>query len=170
MEVGLRFVILPPTCEAGYFYPGGVYKVNNHSRSLFSLHFYAPSQSCLPRTSPLCLSLLAVFPLLILFRPSPLASPSLSLLPLHHPERGDRDFNGLLSSLVQLLSAPEARTLLGFQSLVQREWVAAGHPFLTRLGGTGASEKVRTSWEGFGWEAVLGKKGSRKLYSIIHWR
>ncbi|KAK1329092.1 hypothetical protein QTO34_011269 [Cnephaeus nilssonii] len=57
-------------------------------------------------------------------------------------ERGDRDFNGLLSSLVQLLSAPEARTLLGFQSLVQREWVAAGHPFLTRLGVTGVSEKA----------------------------
>ncbi|KAM6218022.1 myotubularin-related protein 11 isoform 2-T2 [Rhynchocyon petersi] len=56
-------------------------------------------------------------------------------------ERGDRDFNGLLSSLVQLLSAREARTLVGFQSLVQREWVAAGHPFLTRLGGTGANEE-----------------------------
>ncbi|ELV10774.1 Myotubularin-related protein 11 [Tupaia chinensis] len=57
-------------------------------------------------------------------------------------ERGDRDLNGLLSSLVQLLSAPEARTLFGFQSLVQREWVAAGHPFLTRLGCTGASEEA----------------------------
>ncbi|XP_053446696.1 myotubularin-related protein 11 isoform X5 [Nycticebus coucang] len=57
-------------------------------------------------------------------------------------ERSDRDLNGLLSSLVQLLAAPEARTLFGFQSLVQREWVAAGHPFLTRLGGTGASEEA----------------------------
>lgn len=57
-------------------------------------------------------------------------------------ELGDRDFNGLLSSLVQLLLAPEARTLFGFQSLVQREWVAAGHPFLTRLGDTGASEEA----------------------------
>ncbi|KAM4860861.1 myotubularin-related protein 11 isoform 2-T2 [Thomomys bottae] len=57
-------------------------------------------------------------------------------------ERGDRDLNGLLSSLVQLLLAPEARTLFGFQSLVQREWVAAGHPFLTRFGGTGASEEA----------------------------
>nr|XP_020039921.1 myotubularin-related protein 11 [Castor canadensis]XP_020039922.1 myotubularin-related protein 11 [Castor canadensis] len=57
-------------------------------------------------------------------------------------ERGDRDFNGLLSSLVQLLLAPEARTLFGFQSLVQREWVAAGHPFLTRLGATGTSEEA----------------------------
>ncbi|XP_075417145.1 myotubularin-related protein 11 isoform X2 [Tenrec ecaudatus] len=55
-------------------------------------------------------------------------------------ERSDRDLNGLLSSLAQLLSAHEARTLLGFQSLVQREWVAAGHPFLTRLGGTGGNE------------------------------
>lgn len=100
--------------------------------------------------SPLCLLLLAMFPFLILFCPSFLAPPSLSLLPLYHPERGDRDFNGLLSSLVQLLSAPEARTLLGFQSLVQREWVAAGHPFLTRLGGTGVSEKVRMFWEGVG--------------------
>lgn len=117
-----------------------------------------PLNPAYPELPPLCLSLLAVFPFLILFCPSFLASPSLSLLPLHHPERGDRDFNGLLSSLVQLLSAPEARTLLGFQSLVQREWVAAGHPFLTRLGGTGASEKVRTSWESFGWEAVLLKK------------
>ncbi|KAM9691630.1 myotubularin-related protein 11 isoform 5-T5 [Dama dama] len=71
-----------------------------------------------------------------------LAFLSLSLIPVYHPERGDRDFNGLLSSLVQLLSAPEARTLLGFQSLVQREWVAAGHPFLTRLGGSGASEEA----------------------------
>ncbi|XP_042537476.1 myotubularin-related protein 11 [Dipodomys spectabilis] len=57
-------------------------------------------------------------------------------------ERGDRDLNGLLSSLVQLLLAPEARTLFGFQSVVQREWVAAGHPFLTRFGGTGASEEA----------------------------
>ncbi|XP_040854311.1 myotubularin-related protein 11 isoform X1 [Ochotona curzoniae] len=57
-------------------------------------------------------------------------------------ERGDRDLNGLLSSLVQLLAAPEARTLFGFQSLVQREWVAAGHPFLTRLGGTGANDEA----------------------------
>ncbi|XP_051013682.1 myotubularin-related protein 11 isoform X1 [Acomys russatus] len=57
-------------------------------------------------------------------------------------ERGDRDLNSLLSSLVQLLSAPEARTLFGFQSLVQREWVAAGHPFPTRLGETGASEEA----------------------------
>ncbi|XP_049631664.1 myotubularin-related protein 11 [Suncus etruscus] len=57
-------------------------------------------------------------------------------------ECSDRDFNGLLSSLTQLLSVPEARTLLGFQTLVQREWVAAGHAFLTRLGGNAASDEA----------------------------
>ncbi|NXF41825.1 MTRAB protein, partial [Nyctibius bracteatus] len=50
------------------------------------------------------------------------------------PEPSDRDLNCLLASLVQLLGDPHARTLPGFQSLVQREWVAAGHPFPRRLG------------------------------------
>ncbi|XP_007485422.1 myotubularin-related protein 11 isoform X2 [Monodelphis domestica] len=57
-------------------------------------------------------------------------------------EQGDRDLNSLLSSLVQLLSDPGARTLHGFQTIVQREWVASGHPFLTRLGGSGGSEEA----------------------------
>ncbi|NWR51779.1 MTMRB protein, partial [Regulus satrapa] len=55
----------------------------------------------------------------------------------HHlaaPEPSDRDLNCLLASLVQLLGDPHARSLPGFQSLVQREWVAAGHPFPRRLG------------------------------------
>ncbi|XP_064355150.1 myotubularin-related protein 11 isoform X2 [Dromaius novaehollandiae] len=51
---------------------------------------------------------------------------------LQEPE--DRDLNCLLASLAQLLGDPHARTLPGFQSLVQREWVAAGHPFARRLG------------------------------------
>ncbi|NXI64591.1 MTRAB protein, partial [Anseranas semipalmata] len=50
------------------------------------------------------------------------------------PETSDRDLNCLVASLVQLLADPHARTLPGFQSLVQREWVAAGHPFPRRLG------------------------------------
>ncbi|XP_062367639.1 myotubularin-related protein 11 [Cinclus cinclus] len=49
-------------------------------------------------------------------------------------EPSDRDLNCLLASLVQLLGDPHARSLPGFQSLVQREWVAAGHPFPDRLG------------------------------------
>lgn len=57
--------------------------------------------------------------------------------PPHHlapPEPSDQDLNCLLASLVQLLGDPHARSLPGFQSLVQREWVAAGHPFPHRLG------------------------------------
>ncbi|XP_061461876.1 myotubularin-related protein 11 isoform X2 [Rhineura floridana] len=48
-------------------------------------------------------------------------------------ESDDRDLNCLLASLVQVMSDPHTRTIPGFQSLVQREWVAAGHPFLQRL-------------------------------------
>ncbi|XP_064898936.1 myotubularin-related protein 11 isoform X2 [Columba livia] len=49
-------------------------------------------------------------------------------------EPSDRDLNCLLAALVPLLGDPRCRTLRGFQSLVQREWVAAGHPFPHRMG------------------------------------
>lgn len=34
---------------------------------------------------------------------------------------------------MQVISDPHTRTVSGFQSLIQKEWVAAGHPFLQRL-------------------------------------
>lgn len=42
--------------------------------------------------------------------------------------------NCVLSSLIQILLDPCWRTIGGFQSLIQKEWVALGHPFASRLG------------------------------------
>ncbi|XP_068176065.1 myotubularin-related protein 10 isoform X2 [Antennarius striatus] len=47
-------------------------------------------------------------------------------------EEEDRDLNCVVSSLVQLMLDPHYRSLTGFQSLVQKEWVMAGHRFLDR--------------------------------------
>ncbi|XP_063237676.1 myotubularin-related protein 10-B [Bacillus rossius redtenbacheri] len=49
-------------------------------------------------------------------------------------ENEGRDMCCTVASLVQLLLDPLCRTLAGFQALVQKEWVALGHPFCTRLG------------------------------------
>lgn len=40
----------------------------------------------------------------------------------------------IISSLVQLMSDKYFRTITGFQSLIQKEWVTSGHPFCDRLG------------------------------------
>ncbi|XP_068622451.1 myotubularin-related protein 10-B [Battus philenor] len=44
------------------------------------------------------------------------------------------DYCAVVSCLTQLLIDPYFRTISGFQSLVQKEWVALGHPFCDRLG------------------------------------
>lgn len=47
-------------------------------------------------------------------------------------EEEDRDLNCVVSALMQLMLDPRYRSLIGFQSLVQKEWVMAGHRFLDR--------------------------------------
>uniref|UniRef100_A0A8C4X1F5 Myotubularin related protein 10 n=1 Tax=Eptatretus burgeri TaxID=7764 RepID=A0A8C4X1F5_EPTBU len=44
-----------------------------------------------------------------------------------------RDMCCVVASLVQVLLDAQSRTIVGFQSLIQKEWVLAGHRFLDRL-------------------------------------
>ena len=48
------------------------------------------------------------------------------------PEETGRDFSCVVSSLVQIMIDPYFRSISGFEMLVQKEWVAMGHPFMTR--------------------------------------
>ena len=42
--------------------------------------------------------------------------------------------SAVISSLAQLMMDPYFRTINGFQSLIQKEWVTLGHPFTKRFG------------------------------------
>ncbi|KAM3872961.1 myotubularin-related protein 11 [Diretmus argenteus] len=48
-------------------------------------------------------------------------------------ETDDRDMGCVVSSLVQVMCDPHCRTQTGFQGLVQKEWVMAGHRFYSRV-------------------------------------
>ncbi|XP_068131684.1 myotubularin-related protein 10 [Hyperolius riggenbachi] len=56
-------------------------------------------------------------------------------------EEEGRDLSCLVASLVQLMSDPYFRTIVGFQSLIQKEWVMAGYPFLDRCNHLRKSDK-----------------------------
>ena len=43
-----------------------------------------------------------------------------------------RDMALLITSLTLIILDPDARTLHGFEALVEREWIQTGHPFWTR--------------------------------------
>lgn len=49
-------------------------------------------------------------------------------------ENEGRDMNCVISSIIQVLLDPFYRTINGFQMLIQKEWVALGHPFCDRIG------------------------------------
>lgn len=44
-------------------------------------------------------------------------------------ENDGRDMCCVISSLTQILLDPFFRTISGFESLIQKDWVALGHPF-----------------------------------------
>nr|XP_020015465.1 myotubularin-related protein 10 [Castor canadensis] len=56
-------------------------------------------------------------------------------------EEEGRDLSCLVASLVQVMMDPYFRTITGFQSLVQKEWVMAGYQFLDRCNHLKRSEK-----------------------------
>jgi len=49
-------------------------------------------------------------------------------------ENDGRDQSAIISSIVQILLDPYFRTIIGFQTLIQKEWIALGHPFCERFG------------------------------------
>lgn len=51
-------------------------------------------------------------------------------------ENDGRDMCCVISSLTQVLLDPYFRTITGYESLIQKEWVSMGHPFSDRLGHT----------------------------------
>lgn len=51
-------------------------------------------------------------------------------------EHQGRDYSCVVSCLVQIMLDSHYRSQYGFQTLIQKEWVVAGHPFLDRCGHT----------------------------------
>ena len=47
-------------------------------------------------------------------------------------ESDGRDLACVVASLVQLIADRHYRSLKGLQALIQKEWIVAGHRFMTR--------------------------------------
>ena len=69
----------------------------------------------------------------------------------------------IISSLVQVMMDPHCRTIFGFQSLVQKEWIMGGHCFLDRCNHLRQSDKEEVSVLG----ADLGRSGTRSPVSAL---
>ena len=62
-------------------------------------------------------------------------------VPVMLVEQSGCDLSLVVSSLAQIILNPDTRTLHGFEALIEREWVQAGHPFWTRHGPAGAPKQ-----------------------------
>jgi len=66
-----------------------------------------------------------------------------------------RDFALVIISLVQLFVDPYYRTLIGLQTLIQKDWVVKGHPFCQRLGVFQDTDKGPKNWVFYKDEHIL---------------
>ncbi|KAG8575946.1 hypothetical protein GDO81_009718 [Engystomops pustulosus] len=81
-------------------------------------------------------------------------------------EEEGRDLSCIVASLVQLMSDPFFRTVVGFQSLIQKEWVMAGYPFLERCNHLRKSEKEEFA---IAKNIQLGDEKGLKFPSVWNW-
>lgn len=162
VEADLRFIMLPPTCEAGYFYPGGVYEVNHY--------FFVLSQFYLTQNFPLCAS--HFLPCFLFSFSSALVSWLLLLYPFslfitrarwswfQRPPlfTGPAAFSPWSPNTAGLPITSAARVGGCWTSLPDPTW------------GNGGQWKGENICEGIGMGASISfKKGIRKVYNIIHW-
>lgn len=61
-------------------------------------------------------------------------------------ERDGRDLCCLISSLAQLMIDSHFRSIVGLQTLIQKEWVVMGHQFCTRLGHINNTDSVKVKF------------------------
>lgn len=95
-------------------------------------------------------------------------------------EVDDRDMGCMVSSLAQVMSDPHCRTRRGFQGLVQKEWVVAGHRFYSRFNYHRHSDKeeapvfllfldcVWQLWSQFPWRFQLSGDFLLALHDSAH--
>ncbi|XP_023378463.1 myotubularin-related protein 10 [Pteropus vampyrus] len=81
-------------------------------------------------------------------------------------EEEGRDLSCVVASLVQVMLDPYFRTITGFQSLIQKEWVMAGYQFLDRCNHLKRSEKEEFAMSK---NIQLGDEKGLKFPSVWDW-
>jgi len=69
-----------------------------------------------------------------------------NLLLFYVIERDGRDLCCVISSLTQLMIDSHFRSIVGLQTLIQKEWVVMGHQFCTRLGHVNSTDSVKVKY------------------------